>query len=80
VEHPIKREEIDDVIKHWLLSLLVEHPVSLGLLFPVEQTQGLNVRAIPHCNSEDYLAGLSGDKAMLTSREKSTRFRQAIDL
>jgi hypothetical protein len=34
--------------------------VSLGWLFHVVQTQGLNVRAIPHCNSEDYLAGLAG--------------------
>jgi hypothetical protein len=46
------------VIEHWLLNLAVERPVSLGFLFPEIETEGLNVRPIPHCGSEDYARGL----------------------
>jgi hypothetical protein len=50
--------ERGQVIKHWLLDLAVEHPVSLGLLFPHTENQGLNVKPIPNCGSDDYACGL----------------------
>jgi len=46
------------LIEHWLLNLAVEHPVSLGLLFPEAEVQGLNVRPVPGCSSEDYARSL----------------------
>jgi hypothetical protein len=58
MEHATKREEMAVLIRHWLLSLVVEHPVSLGWLFPVVKSQGLNVKAIPHADAEDYAKGL----------------------
>jgi len=39
---------------HWLLNLAVEQPIWLDLLFPIVETQALNVKAIPGFDAEDY--------------------------
>src|SRR6266849_2582850 len=49
--------QADEVIRHWLLNTAVEFGVPLTCLFP-EISQGLNVKPIPGCSSEDYAGGL----------------------
>ncbi len=46
-----------EVIQHWLLNTAVEFGVPLTYLFP-DKSQGLNVKPIPGCSSEDYAGGL----------------------
>ena len=46
------------MVRHWLLSLVVEHPLSLRWLFPEVEAQGLNVKPIPYRDSEDYATGI----------------------
>ena len=54
----IPRESADEMIKHWLLNLAVEHPVWLGCLFPAVDAEGLNVKPLPRCKALDYARGL----------------------
>jgi hypothetical protein len=46
------------MIEHWLLDLAVEFPVWLVDLFPVVNTEGLNVKPVPKCNTVDYARAL----------------------
>jgi hypothetical protein len=52
-----RRFPADEVIQHWLLNTAVEFGVPLTRLFP-KKSQGLNVKPIPGCSSEDYARGL----------------------
>lgn len=47
-------EDIDSVIRHWLLNLAVEIPVDLHLILPLVQALGLNVRTVPGSDERDY--------------------------
>ena len=47
-----------EIVKHWLLSLAVEFPISLGMLFPMIDDEALNVKPVPDRNPEDYAKAL----------------------
>ena len=60
------------MIEHWLLDLAVEYPVRLSQIIPIVDTVGLNVKALPNCEAEDYaraLAELSDSGAIVLSSE-----------
>jgi hypothetical protein len=47
-----------DIVKYWLLNTALEFPCGLGLLFPVIESEALNVKEISGIRSEDYAASL----------------------
>jgi len=48
----------DMMVKHWLLDLAAESPVWLSQIFPLIDSEGLNVKPVPGCNAADYARGL----------------------
>lgn len=48
----------DMMVKHWLLNLAVESPVWLSQIFPLIDSEGLNVKPVPGCNAADYARNL----------------------
>jgi hypothetical protein len=48
----------DMMVKHWLLNLTVESPVWLSQIFPLVDSEGLNVKPVPGCHAADYANGL----------------------
>src|SRR5437867_8317137 len=51
--------DVDDLIRHWLLNLAVDSPMSVGMLFPAVDGEALNVYTLPGRSSEDYARGLT---------------------
>ena len=49
----------EELIRHWLLNLAIEVPISLYLLFPNVEGEALNVRPIPGCSAAEYARGLT---------------------
>jgi hypothetical protein len=74
------------MLKHWLLNLAVEFPIWLNQLFPLIDAEGLNVKPVPGCNSEDYSRGLmelfDSGMIMLSSEESGddTQSRSGVKL
>jgi hypothetical protein len=50
----------DEIAKHWLLNLAIDHPAWLSLIFPTVATQALNVHAVPDFAAEDYARCMLG--------------------